>query len=70
MRGMQNHAVLEIIQYTKKNTEIQKYMNVNDRNAHPMRPLFQVKYSKHDLTETKEERKQRKYRYLYQVTAF
>jgi hypothetical protein len=29
--------------------------------------LPQVKYSKRDLNETKEERKQRKYRYLYQV---
>ena len=27
----------------------------------------QVKYTKQDLTETREERKQRKYRYLYQV---
>ena len=26
-----------------------------------------MKYTKQDLTETKEERKQRKYRYLYQV---
>jgi len=26
-----------------------------------------VKYTKQDLTETREERKQRKYRYLYQV---
>ena len=29
--------------------------------------ISQVKYSKQDLNETKEERKQRKYRYLYQV---
>ena len=34
---------------------------------HHEQSLPQVKYNKHDLTETKEERKQRKYRYLYQV---
>ena len=73
---MQNHVVLEMIQYTNKgiqkykNTKIQKYINVNDMKTHPKRPLWQVKYSKQDLNETKEERKQRKYRYLYQVTAF
>jgi len=37
------------------------------RGIHHEQSLPQVKYSKHDLTETKEERKQRKYRYLYQV---
>lgn len=34
---------------------------------HHEESLPQVKYSKQDLNETKEERKQRKYRYLYQV---
>eukprot|EP00090_Calanus_glacialis_P045973 TRINITY_DN8805_c0_g1_i2.p1 TRINITY_DN8805_c0_g1~~TRINITY_DN8805_c0_g1_i2.p1 ORF type:complete len:331 (-),score=26.26 TRINITY_DN8805_c0_g1_i2:900-1892(-) len=34
---------------------------------HHEQSLPQVKYTKHDLNETKEERKQRKYRYLYQV---
>ena len=53
-----------------RNTKLQKCINVNDRKAHPKRPFWQVKYSKQDLNETKEERKQRKYRYLYQVTAF
>ena len=37
------------------------------RGTHHQESLPQVKYSKHDLTETREERKQRKYRYLYQV---
>lgn len=37
------------------------------RGIHHEQSLPQVKYNKHDLTETKEERKQRKYRYLYQV---
>jgi len=35
--------------------------------THHEESLPQVKYTKHDLQETKEERKQRKYRYLYQV---
>jgi len=35
--------------------------------THHEESLPQVKYTKHDLNETKEERKQRKYRYLYQV---
>jgi len=37
------------------------------RGIHHEQSLPQVKYSKQDLSETKEERKQRKYRYLYQV---
>jgi len=37
------------------------------RGIHHEQSLPQVKYSKQDLNETKEERKQRKYRYLYQV---
>ena len=37
------------------------------RGTHHEESLPQVKYSKQDLNETKEERKQRKYRYLYQV---
>lgn len=37
------------------------------KGIHHEECLPQVKYSKGDLTETKEERKQRKYRYLYQV---
>jgi len=37
------------------------------QGIHHQQSLPQVKYNKHDLTETKEERKQRKYRYLYQV---
>jgi len=37
------------------------------RGTHHEESLPQVKYTKQDLTETKEERKQRKYRYLYQV---
>ena len=37
------------------------------RGTHHQESLPQVKYSKQDLNETKEERKQRKYRYLYQV---
>lgn len=37
------------------------------RGIHHQQSLPQVKYNKQDLTETKEERKQRKYRYLYQV---
>lgn len=37
------------------------------RGIHHEQSLPQVKYSKQDLAETKEERKQRKYRYLYQV---
>jgi len=37
------------------------------RGIHHEQSLSLVKYSKQDLNETKEERKQRKYRYLYQV---
>lgn len=37
------------------------------RGTHHEESLPQVKYTKQDLTETREERKQRKYRYLYQV---
>jgi len=37
------------------------------RGTHHEESLPQVKYTKQDLNETKEERKQRKYRYLYQV---
>jgi len=37
------------------------------RGVHHEESLPQVKYSKQDMNETKEERKQRKYRYLYQV---
>ena len=60
IRGMRNPEL------SLRNREIKK-RNLNENN---FQFKSQVKYSKQDLSETKEERKQRKYRYLYQVTAF